>query len=151
MAVDTEPTEKLEDHLDGAKVEQEMLDAVQKESIDILGTALRTYHINLQALKAKLPLLKSGRGKIRLLNLLIEYPLNDNKLQAHTELEKELFQLADNCLQAKYLALMYQMALGGEEIQKAAEERVANELKVEQSVETGEYFNTPINVQLTSP
>jgi hypothetical protein len=127
--MDLENKEKLEDHLDGAKVEQEMLQAVQKESIDILEVALRTYHINLSVLKSKMHLLKSGRSKIRLMNLLIEYPLNSDKLKAHTDIEKELFILADNCLQAKYLAMMYQMALGGEEIMKAAEEKVKSEMK----------------------
>ena len=88
------------------QLEQELLQKTVDNSEDMLEMAAKTYHIQLQRFKAMKHLLKSGRSKMRLLDLVMEYPLNNDKLKAHTQVEQELAMLASSVLEAKFLLVM---------------------------------------------
>jgi hypothetical protein len=88
------------------EIEKELLERAKANADDPMEMAAKTYHIQLQRFKSLQHLLKSGRSKMRFLNLVMEYPLNDAKLKAHTQIEQDLAMLASSVLEAKFLLCM---------------------------------------------
>lgn len=88
------------------EMEKELLERARANAEDPMEMAAKTYHIQLQRFKSLQHLLKSGRSKMRFLNLVMEYPLNDAKLKAHTQVEQDLAMLASSVLEAKFLLCM---------------------------------------------
>lgn len=117
--------------------EKELLQKAQDSSEDVMEMAAKTYHIQLQRFKALKHLLKSGRSKMRLLDLILEYPLNDAKLKAHTEVERELALLCDQILQAKFLLLFANYQQHAEKLLEA-QNSLTEEVKDDTVIVTGE-------------
>jgi hypothetical protein len=88
------------------ELEKELIQRAKDNANDPMEMAAKTYHLQLQRFKSLQHLLKSGRSKMRLLNLIMEYPLNDAKLKAHTPVEQDLALLANSVLEAKFVLIM---------------------------------------------
>ena len=118
------------------EIEKELLGEVNKTTEGMVEGVYQTYKMSLAAFKSHQHKLKSGRSKIRLLNLLMEYPLNSDKLKVHTQDEQELFALASNVLECKFLLLQYAYFMNGDKILKAVEEKKQDEVVEVPQVET---------------
>lgn len=105
------------------EIEKELLGEVNKTTEGMVEGVYQTYKMSLANFKANQHRLKSGRSKIRLLNLLMEYPLNADKLKLQTKDEQELFAYASNVLECKFLLLQYAYFMNGDKILKAVEEK----------------------------
>lgn len=118
------------------EIEKELLGEVNKTTEGMVEGVYQTYKMSLAAFKSNQHKLKSGRSKIRLLNLLMEYPLNNENLKVHTKDEQELFALASNVLECKFLLLQYAYFMNGDKILKAVEEKKQDEVVEVPQVET---------------
>lgn len=109
--------------VDARQIEQEMLHAAQNRAVDPAESAAMVFHMYKPELLKRLPKL-SQKAMRRVLQLLIEYPLNDKKLAGTSQLEKEVFLLADSMLQSKFVMMMDVYKDGAEQLVAAQDETI---------------------------
>lgn len=109
--------------VDAKAIEQEMLQAAENRAVDPAESAAMVFHMYKPELYKRIPKL-SQKAMRRVLQLLIEYPLNDKKLAGTSQLEKEVFLLADAMLQSKFIMMMDVYKDGAEQLIKAQEETI---------------------------
>lgn len=109
--------------VDAKAIEQEMLQAAENRAVDPAESAAMVFHMYKPELLKRIPKL-SQKAMRRVLQLLIEYPLNDKKLAGTSNLEKEVFLLADAMLQSKFIMMMDVYKDGAEQLIKAQEETI---------------------------
>lgn len=109
--------------VDARAVEQEMLQAAQNRAVDPAESAAMVFHMYKPELLKRIPKL-SQKAMRRVLQLLVEYPLNDKQLTGTSALEKEVFLLADAMLQSKFIMMMDVYKDGAEQLIKAQEETI---------------------------
>jgi replicative DNA helicase len=132
---------QLEEKFDAKAIEQEMLEAAQNRAVDPAESAAMVYHMYKPELLRRLPKL-STRALRRVFQLVIEHPLNDKALKATTQLEQEVFMLADSMLQSKFVLMMDTYKDGAEQLVNAQDEifkgQVTETVEFESTEEKGE-------------
>lgn len=124
--------------VDARQIEQDMLQAAQNRAVDPAESAAMVYHMYKPEVLKRLPKL-SQKAMRRVLQLLIEHPLNDKALTATSQIEKEFFMLADSMLQAKFVLMMDTYKDGAEQLVAAQDEMVfGKEAEAVVSEEQGE-------------
>lgn len=108
---------------DAKAIEQEMLQAAQNRAIDPAESAAMVFHMYKPEVLKRIPKLSSNALR-RVLQLLVEYPLNDKKLAGTSQIEKEVFLLADAMLQSKFVMMQQTYMESAEELVKAQDELV---------------------------
>lgn len=111
------------ERFDGKQIEQDMIKAAENRAVDPAESAAMVYHMYRPEVYKRLPLL-SQKAMRRLLQRLIEHPLNDKELKASSKLEQEFFLLADAMLQSKFVMMQQTYMEGAEELVKAQDELV---------------------------
>lgn len=114
------------------EIEKELLAEVSKTSDTIIEQAMKAYYMALGEFKRNQFKLKSGRSKIRLLNLLMEYPLNEANVKLHSKDEQLLFALASQVLESKFLIIQYSYMMYKDQIVAEAEKQKEEPQLIEQ-------------------
>jgi hypothetical protein len=115
---------------DAKKVEDEMLEIAKNRAQDPSETAAMVYHMYRPEFLKRLPKL-SARARVRVLEMLVQYPLNAEKVKFHSELEKEVYFFADSMIQAKFVLLMDQYKEAAQELVQAQDEFIFNKEEAE--------------------
>lgn len=95
---------EVKKEFDPKEVEREMLEAAQNRAVDPAESAAMVYTMYRPEVMKRLPKL-SQKAMRRVLQRLIEHPLNETELKASTNLEQEFFMLADSMLQSKFILM----------------------------------------------
>lgn len=122
---------------DAKKIEAEMLEIAQNRAQDPGETAAMVYHMYRPEFLKRLPKL-SARARVRVLEMLVQYPLNAEKVKFHSELEKETYFFADSMIQAKFVLMMDTYKEAAEEMVKAQDEFIFNKEEAEVLAKEGE-------------
>jgi hypothetical protein len=125
---------------DAKAIEDEMLQAAQNRAVDPGESAAMVYHMYKPEVLKRIPKL-SQKAMRRVLQLLIEHPLNDKALAATSTLEKEFFLLADSMLQAKFVLLMETYKDGAEQLVAAQDKLFEGQITESLEFETKEGEN----------
>lgn len=107
--------------IDPKQVEKEMLELAQNRAVDPAESAAMVYHMYKPEFLKRIPLL-SSKALRRVLQLIVEHPLNDKKLAGTTQVEKEVLMLGDSMLQAKFVLIMDAYKDGAEQLVAAQDE-----------------------------
>lgn len=126
---EVKPLEEQTTLVDPKQIEDNLLKEVNNTTAGLIETISKSYYLALTEFRKNQFRLKSGRSKIRLVNMLMEYPMNEEKLKAHTKDEQYLFTLANQVLECKYLLLQYSYMMYSDQMIKESE-------KVKLEVET---------------
>ena len=86
-------------------IEKHLLEQAQAKVQDPIEAAAMMYGLYMPKFKQGLKTLGS-RARIRVMNALIEYPLNERKYNHVTLLEKELMAIGHAVLEAKFVMIM---------------------------------------------
>lgn len=119
-------------------IEQRLMEEANAKVQDPVGTAAMLYGLYLPKFKEGISQL-SSRARARVLNALIEYPLNEKKYAHRSALEKELMAVGHAVLEAKFLMIMATYNSSMEELIEAAK---TEDLTEEQMEELNNFFNT---------
>lgn len=133
MSEALEETPKL---YDPKEVEKQMIDAAQKNVEDPAEQAAMIYTMYRPEFLRRSKKL-SARGRSRVLELLVQYPLN-GEVKFSNELEKEAYFLADSMIQAKFVLMMETYKNGAEQLITAQDEFIFNKEEAEALVTEGE-------------
>lgn len=122
---------------DAKAIEAEMLEIAQKRAEDPAETAAMVYTMYRPEFIKRATQL-SSRAKSRLIAMLVQYPLNGNNITFSSELEKEVYFLADSMIQAKFVLMMDGYKEAANEMMQAQDEFIFNK-------EAAEKLNTEEN------
>lgn len=106
---------------DAKAIEQEMLAAAENRAVDPAESAAMVFHMYKPEVLKRIPKL-SSKAMRRVFQLLIEYPLNDKKLAGTSQIEREVFMLADAMLQSKFIMMLDVYKDGAEQLVAAQDE-----------------------------
>ena len=111
--------------IDARQLELDMIAEAQNRAQDPAETAAMVYTMYRAQYLARVNKL-SGRAKNRVLNMLVQYPLNGENIKFTSDLEKEVYFLADSMIQAKFVLMMETYKNGAEQLVTAQEEFIFN-------------------------
>lgn len=135
--LETENTEELEKlEINAREIEQEMIRQAQERSQDPTETAAQMYSMYIPHYKSAVPKL-STRGLRRVLNNLILYPLEQDDIKAASQFEKEMMQLVNSLVEAKFIMILDQYRLNAEKLYEAANTPLTaeEEAEIKQQIE----------------
>jgi superfamily II DNA or RNA helicase len=115
----TGPVEEKQLNFDPAQVEAELVRIAQERAEDPVETAASTYKIYLPFFEANLKKL-SVRGMRRLVNFLVKYPLEQDDIKAANPFEREMMELVNTLVQAKFVMILGTYNEHAEELYEAA-------------------------------
>jgi hypothetical protein len=115
----TTPVEETQITFDPKQVEAELVKMAEERAEDPAETAASTYRLYLPYFKAQLPKL-STRALRRLVEFLVLYPLEKDRVGATTEVEREMMELTNTLVQAKFVMILDTYNKHAEEIYAAA-------------------------------
>lgn len=121
------------------EVEELLLEQANQRTQDPVETAAMMYGMYLPHFKRGLKQL-SSRARSRVMNALVEYPLNEKKYSHRDGLEKELMAIGHAVLEAKFLMILATYNNGLEELANAANPEVSP-LDIEDKEELSNFFN----------
>jgi hypothetical protein len=124
---EVKPLEEQSTIVDPKQIEADLLKEVNNTTTGLIETITKSYYMALTEFRKNQFRLKSGRSKIRLVNMLMDYPLNEEKIKSHTKDEQYLFTLANQVLECKYLLLQYSYMMYGDQMIKESEKQQAVE------------------------
>lgn len=126
-----------EPKFDAKAIEQEMIDIAQNRTEDPAETAAMVYHMYRPEFIKRVTTL-SSRAKSRLIAMLVQYPLDGNNIKFSSELEKEVYFLADSMIQAKFVLMMDTYKDAANEMVNAQDEFIFNKEEAEKLSKEGE-------------
>ena len=112
-----------EEKIDPKEIERQMLEEAKKRTEDPAETAAMVYTMYRPEFLSRCRKL-SSRARARVLEMLVQYPLNGETIKFTSELEKEVYFLADSMIQAKFVLLMGTYKDSAEQLVKAQDEFV---------------------------
>lgn len=115
----------LEPKVDGKTLEQAMITEAQNRAQDPAETAAMVYTMYRAQYLARVNKL-SNRARNRVLNMIVQYPLNGENIKFTSDLEKEVYFLADSMVQAKFVLMLETYKEGAEHLVTAQEEFIFN-------------------------
>lgn len=118
---------------DPKEVEKQMIESAQNRADDPAESAAMIYTMYRPEFLRRAKKL-SSRGKARVLELLVQYPLNGEAVFSN-ELEKEAYFLADSMIQAKFVLMMETYKNSAEQLVTAQDEFIFNAKTEEETVE----------------
>ena len=113
---------------DAKKIEAEMLKAAENRAVDPAESAAMVFHMYKPEVYKRLGQLSTKQMR-RLLQKLIEYPLNTGEMKGFSKIENEFFLLADAMLQSKFIMMQQAYMEGAEELVKAQDSLFKNEVE----------------------
>lgn len=114
---------------DPREVERQMIEDAQNRAQDPAETAAMVYTMYRAQYLARVDKL-SGRAKSRVLNMLVQYPLNGENIKFTSDLEKEVYFLADSMIQSKFVLMLGIYKEGAEQLMEAQDEFVFNQEEI---------------------
>ena len=134
MSEDTQeqqgPVEEKQLNFDPKQVEAELVRIAQERAEDPVETAASTYKIYLPFFDANLKKL-SVRGMRRLCNFLVKYPLEQDDIKAASPFEREMMELVNTLVQAKFVMILGTYNEHAEELYEAANTPLTPEQEAE--------------------
>lgn len=121
---------------DPKEVEAELVKIAHERAEDPVETAASTYRIYLPFMEANLKKL-SVRGMRRLINFLVKYPLEQDDMKAATPFEREMMELVNTLVQAKFVMILGTYNEHAEQIYEAANTPLTAEQEAEIAKELG--------------
>lgn len=106
--------------VDPKQVERELLEEMKRRSEDPIEQAGMVYTTYLPEFLKRVRQL-SARGRARVLESLVQYPLAQKQVSLPNQLEKEVFYFADSMLQAKFIMMQATYLEAQQELMAAAE------------------------------
>src|SRR5690349_21560891 len=100
-----QPVEEKQLNFDPKQVEAELVKIAQERADDPVETAASTYKIYLPFYEKNLSRL-STRGLRRVINYMIKYPLEQNDAKAANPFEREMMELINTLVQAKFVMIL---------------------------------------------
>lgn len=101
----TGPVEEKQLDFDPKEIEAQLVKIAQERADDPVETAASTYRIYLPFFEANLKKL-SVRGMRRLVNFLVKYPLEQEDMKAANPFEREMMELVNTLVQAKFVMIL---------------------------------------------
>lgn len=117
--------------VDHKEIERQMLEAAKNRADDPAETAAMIYTMYKPEFLKRLKGL-SSRAKSRVLQLLVEHPLNDKALASTSQLEREVVYLGTSMLEAKFVMVMNVYKEGAEQLVQAQDEFLFKETEEKQ-------------------
>lgn len=114
-------SEAIQEKFDPKQVENELLQIAQNRVEDPMETAAMVFSMYRPEFLKRIPLL-SSKALRRVLQLLVEYPLNDKALTSTSLLEKEVVMLGSSMLESKFIMMQQTYLEGAEQLVKAQDE-----------------------------
>jgi len=111
--------EETKINFDPKEVEAELVRMAQERADDPAEVAAQTFRIYLPFYKANRSKL-SSRAKSRILDFLLLYPLETDKHGATSEVEREMMELCNTLVQAKFVMILDTYNKHGQELYNAA-------------------------------
>ncbi len=140
MSEDTQeqqgPVEEKQLNFDPKEVEAQLVKIAQERAEDPVETAASTYKIYLPFFDANLKKL-SVRGMRRLCNFLVKYPLEQDDIKAASPFEREMMELVNTLVQAKFVMILGTYNEHAEELYEAANTPLTPEQEAEIAKELG--------------
>jgi hypothetical protein len=121
---------------DPKEVEAELVRIAQERADDPVETAASTYKIYLPFMEANLKKL-SVRGMRRLVNFLVKYPLEQDDMKAASPFEREMMELVNTLVQAKFVMILGTYNEHAEQLYDAAHAELTPEQEAEIAKELG--------------
>lgn len=122
--------------VDHKEIERQMLEAAKNRADDPAETAAMIYTMYKPEFLKRLKGL-SSRAKSRVLQLLVEHPLNDKALASTSQLEREVVYLGTSMLEAKFVMVMNVYKEGAEQLVQAQDEFLFKETEEKQGENNG--------------
>lgn len=116
-------SEEQVEKFDSKQVEQEMLKAAENRAVDPAESAAMVYSMYRPEFLKRIPKL-SSKAMRRVLQLMIEMPLNEKQLSGTTQVEREVLMLGDAMLQSKFVMMLDTYKDGAEQLVAAQEEMI---------------------------
>lgn len=142
----TGPVEEKQLNFDPKEVEAELVRIANERAEDPVETAASTYKIYLPFMDANLKKL-SVRGMRRLINFLVKYPLEQDDIKAASPFEREMMELVNTLVQAKFVMILGTYNEHAEQLYEAANTPLTEEQKAEIAAELGLDNNTENKVE----
>ena len=105
MSEETVNTEETKINFDPKEVEAQLVKMAQERAEDPVEAAASAYRTYMPFYKAYLPKL-STRALRRVLNFIVMYPLESNDPGANSKEERELMELVNTLVQAKFIMIL---------------------------------------------
>lgn len=138
----SEETEKLEVkaeeglNFDPKEVEAQLVKMAHERAEDPVETASTTYRLYLPYFKAQMPKM-SVRAMRRLVNFLVCYPLEQEDPGSVTQMEREMFELTNTLVQAKFVMILATYNQHAEQFYQAATTPLTEEEEAQIKAELG--------------
>lgn len=130
------PVEEKQLNFDPKQVEAELVRIAQERADDPVETAASTYRVYLPFFDANLKKM-SVRGMRRLVNFLVKYPLEQDDIKAASPFEREMMELVNTLVQAKFVMILGTYNEHAEELYQAATTPLTEEQEAEIAKELG--------------
>lgn len=117
----SEETNNEEQKADGRKIENDMISAAQNRAEDPAETAAMVYTMYRPEFLKRVRKL-SARARARVLEMLVQYPLTEKTMKFTSDLEREVFFLADSMIQSKFVLMMDTYKQSAEQLVQAQDE-----------------------------
>ena len=112
--------------VDPREIEREMIEDAKRRAEDPIETAGLVYTMYLPEFLKRVRQL-SARGRARVLESLVQYPLAKKDINLSNQLEKEVFYFADSMLQAKFIMMQATYLESQQELLNAVESETSFE------------------------
>jgi superfamily II DNA or RNA helicase len=132
----TGPVEEKQLNFDPKEVEAQLVKMANERAEDPVETAASTYRMYLPYYEASLKKL-SVRGMRRLVNFLVKYPLEQDDIKAATPFEREMMELTNTLVQAKFVMILATYNEHADKFYEAATTPLTAEQEAEIAVELG--------------
>lgn len=142
----TGPVEEKQLNFDPKQVEAELVKIAQERADDPVETAASTYRVYLPFFDANLKKL-SVRGMRRLVNFLVKYPLEQDDIKAASPFEREMMELVNTLVQAKFVMILGTYNEHAEQLYEAANTPLTAEQEAEIAKELGLDNNGEVTVE----
>lgn len=122
----TNPTQVKQLNFDPKQVEAELVKIAQERADDPVETASSTYRIYLPFYEKNLSKI-STRGLRRVINFLVKYPLEQDDIKAANPFEREMMELINTLVQAKFVMVLGTYQQHAEQLYEAAHSPLTDE------------------------
>lgn len=130
------PLEEKQLNFDPKEVEAELVRIANERAEDPVETAASTYKIYLPFYEKNLSKI-STRGLRRVINFLVKYPLEQDDIKAANPFEREMMELINTLVQAKFVMILGTYNEHAEEFYEAATTPLTQEQADEIATELG--------------
>lgn len=131
------------------EVEQAMIAKAMNQAIDPLEVASMLYGLYLPKFKMGMRRL-SSRARMRVLNYLVEYPLNEGNIKPKDKLESELIAMGHAVLESKFMMILSTMNEGLGDLFNAADPSKDPDLTEEERKALEEFMNPHTHLEFGS-